>query len=150
MHIENNKNKIYPSMEAFNISEIINYYKLNSDDLARVLFPTVKYPKQAFDRVLKGEADLDIKQIEKLATYVGVLITDLFYTNTWKGSSENGYLTLIKENYKVKLNYNGVFISIYKDDKLIEQKISNVPDMTMREFIDFLDNTIKNYENGAN
>ena len=137
-------------MKQFNINRVIEYYKLNTEDLAKVLFPTVKYPKQAFDRVLKGETDLDIRQIETLASYVGVLVTDLFSADTWKGSSEDGCLTLLKGDYKVKLNYNGVFVSIYKNSELIEQKISNVPDMTMQEFMNYIDNFIKNYENGSN
>ena len=137
-------------MEQFNINSVIEHYKLNTEDLAKVLFPTVKYPKQAFDRVLKGETDLDIKQIETLASHIGVLVTDLFSAGTWKGSSEDGYLTMLKGDYKVKLNYNGVFVSIYKNNNLIEQKISNVPDMTMSEFINYLDNFIKSYENGSN
>lgn len=137
-------------MEQFNINSVIEHYKLNTEDLAKVLFPTVKYPKQAFDRVLKGETDLDIKQIETLASYIGVLVTDLFSAGTWKGSSEDGCLTMLKGDYKVKLNYKGVFVSIYKNNNLIEQKISNVPDMTMHEFISYLDNFIKFYENGSN
>ena len=137
-------------MEQFNINNVIEHYKLNTEDLAKVLFPTVKYPKQAFDRVLKGETDLDIKQIETLASYIGVLVTDLFSAGTWKGSSEDGCLTMLKGDYKVKLNYKGVFVSIYKNNNLIEQKISNVPDMTMHEFINYLDNFIKSYENGSN
>ena len=137
-------------MEQFNINSVIEHYKLNTEDLAKVLFPTVKYPKQAFDRVLKGETDLDIKQIETLASHIGVLVTDLFSAGTWKGSSEDGCLTMLKGDYKVKLNYKGVFISIYKNNNLIEQKISNVPDMIMHEFINYLDNFIKNYENGSN
>lgn len=135
-------------MEQFNINSVIEHYKLNTEDLAKVLFPTVKYPKQAFDRVLKGETDLDIKQIETLASHIGVLVTDLFSANTWKGSSEDGCLTMLKGEYKVKLNYKGVYVSIYKNNNLIEQKISNVPDMTVNEFINYLDNLIKNYENG--
>lgn len=137
-------------MEQFNIGNVIEHYKLNTEDLAKVLFPTVKYPKQAFDRVLKGETNLDIEQIERLASHIGVLVTDLFSANTWKGSHEDGCLTMQKGNYKVKLNYNGVFISIYKNNNLIEQKISNVPDMTMQQFVTYLDNFIKNYENGSN
>lgn len=137
-------------MEQFNINSVIEHYKLNTEDLAKVLFPTVKYPKQAFDRVLKGETNLDITQVEKLANYIGVLVTDLFSAGTWKGSSEDGCLTMLKGDYKVKLNYKGVFVSIYKNNNLIEQKISNVPDMTIQEFINFLDNLIKNYENGSN
>ena len=137
-------------MEQFNINSVIEHYKLNIEDLAKVLFPTVKYPKQAFDRVLKGETNLDIKQIETLASHIGVLVTDLFSAGTWKSSSEDGCLTMLKGDYKVKLNYNGVFVSIYKNNNLIKQKISNVPDMTMHEFINYLDNFIKSYENGSN
>lgn len=136
-------------MEQFNINNVIEHYKLNTEDLAKVLFPTVKYPKQALDRILKGEANLDITQVEKLANYIGVLVTDLFSTNTWKGFSEDKCLTLQKGQYKAKLNYNGVYLSIYKDNVLIEQKISNVPNMTVQEFINYLDNLIKNYEDGS-
>lgn len=137
-------------MEQFNISNVIEHYKLNTEDLAKVLFPTVKYPKQAFDRVLKGEANLDITQVERLASYIGVLVTDLFSANTWKGSSEDGCLVMLKGEYKVKLNYNGVYVSIYKNNNLISQNLSNVPSMTVQEFINYIDNFIKNYENGNN
>ncbi len=135
-------------MEQFNINSVIEYYKLNTEDLAKVLFPTVKYPKQAFDRVLKGEANLDVIQLERLASHIGVLVTDLFLIGTWKGSSEDGCIILLKGNYKVKLNYNGVYVSIYKNNELIYQKLSNVPEMTVEEFINYLDNFIKTYENG--
>lgn len=136
-------------MERFNINSVIEHYKLNTEDVAKALFPTVKYPKQALDRILKGEGNLDITQVEKLANYIGVLVTDLFSVDTWKSSAEDGCITLLKGQYKAKLNYNGVYLSIYKDNVLIEQKISNVPDMTIQEFINFLDNLIKNYENGS-
>lgn len=137
-------------MEQFNISNVIEHYKLNTEDLAKVLFPTVKYPKQAFDRVLKGEANLDITQVERLASHIGVLVTDLFSANTWKGSSEDGCLVMLKGEYKVKLNYNGVYVSIYKNNNLISQNLSNIPSMTVQEFINYIDNFIKNYENGNN
>lgn len=137
-------------MEQFNISNVIEHYKLNTEDLAKVLFPTVKYPKQAFNRVLKGEANLDITQVERLASHIGVLVTDLFSANTWKGSSEDGCLVMLKGEYKVKLNYNGVYVSIYKNNNLISQNLSNVPSMTVQEFINYIDNFIKNYENGNN
>lgn len=137
-------------MEHFNINNVIEHYNLNVENLAKVMFPNVKYPKQAFDRILKGEADLDIKQVETLASHIGVIVTDLFSVDTWKGISEDNYLTLLKGDYKVKLNYHGAFISIYKDNKLISQQIANAPSMTIQEFVEFLDNLIKNYSNGDN
>lgn len=135
--------------QRFNINNILEYYKLNPEDLAKVLFPSVKYPKQAFDRILKGEASLDTIQLERLANHLGILVTDLFSVNTWGGSSEDGCLILIKGNYKVKLNYNGVYMSIYHNNDLIYQKFSNIPAMTIAEFINYLNNFIKNYENGT-
>ncbi len=138
-------------MEQFNINKVIEYYNLNTEDLAKALFPNVKYPKLAFDRVLKGEANLDIIQIERLASYIGVLVSDLFSANTWKSSSEDGCLVMLKGEYKVKLNYNGVYVSIYKNNNLISQNLSSVPaTMTVLEFINYIDNFIKNYENGNN
>ena len=136
--------------KQFDINKVIAYYKLDPLDLAKVLFPFVKYPKQAFDRVLKDEANLDVVQVEKLANYIGVLVTDLFSADTWKSSTEDGCLTMLKGDYKVKLNYNGVYMSIYKNNKLIHQTLTNVPGMTVNEFIDFLNNFIKTYENGNN
>lgn len=136
--------------QKFNIGNVIEYYKLNTEELAKVLFPTVKYPKQAFDRILKGEATLDTTQLERLASHIGVLVSDLFCANTWKGESENGILTMLKGEYKVKLNYNGVFVSIYKNNTLIHQRIANIPQMTINDFINYLDNFIKDYENGIN
>lgn len=137
-------------MRQFDINRVVEYYKLNTEDIAKVLFPAVKYPKQAFDRVLKGETNLDVRQIEILASYIGVLVSDLFSVNNWKGSSENGCLILLKDDYKVKLNYEGAFISIYKNNELIEQKIFNAPAMTIQEFTNYIDNFIKNYKNGDN
>lgn len=137
-------------MERFNINDVIEHYKLDTNDLAKVLFPTVKYPKQALDRVLKGEASVDVVQIERLASHLGVLVADLFSVKTWKGGAEDGCLTLSKGEYKVKLNYNGVFLSIYKNNILLDHRISNVSGMTLHEFITLLDNFIKTYEYGSN
>lgn len=139
-------------MERFNINNVIDYYKLDVDDIAKVMFPNIKYPKQAFDRILKGEADLSITQVENLASHIGVLVTDLFSANTWKSSIEDGCIILERGEYKAKLNYNGVYLSIYKNTELLEQRISNVPSMTTHEFISYITNIVKrykNYENGT-
>ena len=144
-HIENKT-----SMNQFNINSVIEHYGLNIEELAKVLFPNVKYPKLAFDRIIKGEANLDITQIEVLASYIGVLVQDLFSVDTWKASYEDNCFTVTKGAYKVKLNYNGVFMFFYKDNKPIGENITNAPSMTIKEFVNYIDNFIKNYENGDN
>lgn len=137
-------------IEKFNINNVIEHYKLDVEILAKVLFPSVKYPKQAFDRVLKEETVLSTSQLESLASYLGVTISDLYSPGSWKDAIENGYLTFTKDEYKAKLNYNNVFLSIYKNNDLIHSVIGNIPNMTIGEFINYINNQIKNYENGNN
>lgn len=137
-------------MKQFDINKVIEHYKLDTQVIAPILFPNVKYPVQALNRILKGEANLDTEQVEHLAEFIGVIVTELFNVDTWKGSSEDGYLTLIKGPYKVKLNYNNVYISLYKNDSLIYQRLNNIQEMTFLEFINYITNIIKAYENGTN
>lgn len=133
-------------MEKFNIQKIIEHYSPNTEELGKVLFPYIKYPKQAFDRVLKGEANLDSHQIELLASYLGVFVSDLFSLDDWKGSWDNKHkcLTFIKGLYRVNLNYGGSFITVYKDGKMAYQEIKSRADsMSLTDFIQYINNLIK-------
>lgn len=134
-------------MEKFDINKIIAHYGIseNIPDLAKMFFPHVKYPKQAFDRVLKGETNLDVEQVQKLAEYLGILTHELFNIDSWKGTSESGCLTFTKDDFKVKLNYNNAFLSLYKNDKLVETRISSMPTMSLNDFINYIDELIKEY-----
>lgn len=131
-------------MTTFDINKIISLYNLDVDQLAQVLFPDVKYPKIALGRILKGEADMSISRLEKLAAYIGVKPSDLFLIDTWKDASENGYLMFKKGPFKAKVNYHGAFITLYKDGELVEQVIPG-SDMTVQDFVKFLDNLISKY-----
>lgn len=133
-------------MEQFNISKVIEKYKPDIDILAKLMFPNVKYPKQAFDRVLKGEAQLNSKQLEDLASYLGILVVDLFASTSWKSFNEDGCMCFSKGEYKAKLNYKGVYMTLYKNNEVIEQRVANIPDMKVQEFIEFLDEIISEYE----
>lgn len=133
-------------METFDIAKIIEQYAPDTEELSKVLFPHVKYPKQAFDRVLKGEANLDTKQLEILASYLGVLVSDLFSADGWKGAWDNTCrcITFVKGLYRVNLNYNGSFITVYKDNKVVDQKVKcNIEDMAFSDFIQYINNLIK-------
>lgn len=133
-------------METFNITKIMEQYAPNTDELSKVLFPHIKYPKQAFDRVLKGEANLDSEQITRLASYLGILVSDLFnLKDDWKGSYDTTKKCLIftKGEYKINLNYNGSFITVYKDNKVIHQEVKSRADsMTFEDFIRYINKFI--------
>lgn len=120
--------------QEFNINKVIEYYKLDVNEVAEALFPFIRYKKLALDRVLKGEASINTEQLQALAKIAGVLTSDLFNIDSWKGSAEDGCLTFLKGEYKAKLNYNGVWLSLYKNNELIKQEMFT-PNMTLDEFI---------------
>lgn len=120
--------------QEFNITKVIELYKLDVNEVAEALFPNVRYKKLALNRVLKGEAYINTEQLQALAKLTGVLISDLFNVDSWKGSTEDGCLTFLKGDYKAKLNYNGVWLSLYKNNELIKHEMFT-PNMTLDEFI---------------
>lgn len=131
-------------MKRFDINDAIAHYGLDIDELSRVLFPLAKFPKAALSRVMKHESNLDIVQLENMADYIGVTLTDLLSCDTWKGTSEDGCLTFVKGQYKVKLSYKGAYLSLYKGLDLIYREVANVPAMSVEEFISYVENIINN------
>lgn len=130
--------------QQFDINKVIEHYKLDSEDVAAALFPHVRYKKQALDRVLKGEASIDTDQLQALANLAGVFPHDLFVINNWQGKSEDNCLTFVNGEYKVKLNYNGVYLSLYKNNKLVHREIA-MPNMELSKFLTYISNLIKTY-----
>lgn len=130
--------------QTFNINKVIEHYKLDTNEVAEALFPHVRYKTLALNRVLKGEAYLDTQQIEVLAKLAGVLIQDLFTFNDWKGGYEDGCIIMVRGEYKVKLNYNGVYMTLTKGPKVITQEIVCPANISIDDFISHIDSLIKN------
>ena len=123
--------------QSFDLAKVIEHFKLDREEVETVLFPHVRYRKQALYRVLKGEGQLTVEQLQALANLSGVFIQDLFSLDTWKGGKEDNCLTFLKGEFKVKLNYNGVFLSIYKGTTLVHQEI-NSSNKTLQEFLSYI------------
>lgn len=132
-------------MEQFNLPEILQAYKVDQNKVAEHLFPDTKYPMYALKRILKGESYLNSEQIIALASYIGVTVADLFCVDgNYKISSKNGYFTLSKGSYDIKINCNGSYISIFKNDELVNNFVSNTYNMTLSELIVLLEGLLKN------
>lgn len=129
-------------MAQFNIKKILELYDLDKVALAKQLFPTAKYPMSAFNRIIREEAELNVGQLEKLADFLGIVVSDLFAPDSWKGLSENGYLIFVKGVYKARINYNNSFLSIYStaDNTLISKHVINTKTLTIDELVCYLDN----------
>lgn len=131
-------------METFNIKKVIEAYNPDIEKLAKALFPNIAYPRQAFNRILKGEANLDTQQLSKLAQYLGVTVSNLFMVDDteWSLISKPGEysLTFTKGEYKAILI--GQQLSVYKNDALINVLIIDKKATTIMELIKMLDSSI--------
>ena len=130
--------------QTFAINKVIKHYKLDANEVAEALFPHVRYKNLALNRVLKGEAFLDTHQLQTLAKLAGVIIYDLFTFDDWKSKQEDECLVLIRGEYRIKLNYNGVFLTLMKGHNVITQEITSPKNMSLHDFISHINSLIKN------
>lgn len=133
-------------MEKFDINKVIACYQPDLDVLAKLLFPGAKYPKQALTRIIKGEAELDAQQLVVLASHLGIMVQDLFAETAWSSFNEEGCICFQRGRYKAKLNYKGVYLTLYDNDNVIGQYMGDIPNMEVRAFISYIDELIKEYE----
>lgn len=132
-------------MKKFDVNKIIEQYNIDAQDLAKWLFPNVKYPKLAFDRVLKGETNLDIEQVAILAKYIGVTVVDLFINESWRSSFRDNLMLLTKGDYAVEFDPKCTFIRVYKNGEFVDNVLVNLQQTSFEEFINYIDNIIKRY-----
>lgn len=135
------------TLQQFNLEDIIQHNSLDIEELSKMLFPHVKYPRQAFDRVLKHETDLDVSQLHILANFIGVFVSDLFNIETWKGGSTNKLITLTNGVYKAVVSENRSLVTLYKNDEVLGTYISNIDVVTISQFINIINKMIESYEN---
>lgn len=128
------------------IFKIIKHYGQDINVVAKVLYPNVRYPRLALDRIKKGEADLSMSQLYRLADFLGLFVTDLFDFDTWKGSGlDNDAITFTKGEYTALIHPNGL-ISMRKGHKVIYNGTIN-SNTTIDDLLTTLNKIIDNGNN---
>jgi len=127
------------------ILKLVKDTGLALDDVAKELFPTNSYPLKSLKRIIKGKADLSYTQLVKLASLLGISLSELFADSSWVyvGSQE---ATLTKNGYTAKLHFNknGTLVSTLTDNKgFYVDKLITKAHITLSEYINLLDKTIK-------
>ena len=136
-------------MSAFNITQLINTYSLNEDDLAKELFPNNKFPKVALARIISGISFLDTNQIEILARIINVQPGDLLKSQHWTSTDINIYdtetITFKKNNFRVELSLKTLVSNIYSSDKLIaSETLISDKNIKLSEYLELVNRTIIN------
>ena len=129
-------------MGKFDLATIIEEYGLDNDSLCKVLFPNLQYPNMALNRILKGEGDLDSKQLIDLAEFIGIEPSGLF-KSMWKGSiAANGRICLTKGVFSVQYDDSNIYY--YKHGTQIGKENNEPLCLDIKNFIEHIDEYIKN------
>ena len=136
-------------MSNFNLTAIIEQYKLEPKSLAAELFPGNAYPVPALKRVLEGEALLNTDQISKLSHLTGIPIYDLFTGEKWKGvaSKDAEVMTLENGDFKASLNRKTWVTKLYHKNSIFhESGIMDGDLVRMSVYLSELDKLILNHK----
>ena len=140
-HIKNENN-----MEHLDIKKILETYNISAKDAANIMFPNNDYPMNALNRILKGDSQVNCRQIAALAAYIGVPVGDLFLLDKhWKGSFEDGAMVLVKDDLRVVLN-NSV-LTVFKGPTQLAYEYVQSKIIPVSEFINHIEQLIKTNNN---
>lgn len=126
-----------------NVKDVIKQSGLNTDEVARHLFPTNKFPKLAFNRILEGKAFLDSSQMSKLATLANITVSEL-YGGQWKQISKGDIITFTSNSYRAELNIKTWVTRIFDNDSLFHETVINSGATTLSAYIQELNLIIAN------
>jgi len=134
---------------VINLKSIIKKSNIKKEYIACELFPENKFPIMALDRVIRGDSELDSKQISKLASLLDVSIDQLF-NNNWKGKSNNKSIVFEKGEYRAELSISKWITRIYHNESLFHETVM-IPDfIKLSDYINMLDEIINNYKEKEN
>ena len=140
------------------IERMCELYDKSLSDLADELFPDKRSRVLMLKKYVDDESRFTLKQLSIVAKFFGMTESELLdfdgtYKDqiSWKGTSENGCLAFHFKNYKAILNFDGVFLRIYKDNVIIHEEISmTTPALSIGAFTDFLTLKIQQHESVSN
>lgn len=132
-------------MRRVDLPAIVEKHKLDTGELAELLFPVNKHKTLALNRVLKGESQLDADQLSRLAAFLNMPI-DALYGSTWvvvpkskKQRYENG-------EYIAEIDPASGITKIFHKKSLLFQEVIHAGATTIMDFFKQLDLIILNFK----
>lgn len=135
-------------MAHIELSKIVEEFKLDTDTLAKILFPDNKFPKSALDRILKDQTKLDSDQIAILADYLAINVQDLYSFRNWRGGTfKNNVLTLTRGKFKANFNIETFKTTLLFNTEVIDEIVLSSKSISLYEYVEMLDKKISEYIN---
>lgn len=138
-------------MQTIDLASILEKSEVSKKELAKLLFPSHKYPGLAINNVLKGELKLDSEQISKLSSFTGISIEDLFQISKWKMESLKGQIEFSNGEFKALLNTETWITKIFCNDSMFHESVIHAGTIPLSEYIKQINELIsKHKENEQN
>jgi hypothetical protein len=134
-------------MKTINLSKIIKDNNLKVKEVAQELFPNIKYPKLALDRILRGESRLDSDQLSRLSMYTGMSIEQIYTGENWqKPEARGNLLTLHSGEYRAEINTDSWTTKLFHKQTIMHDLVIHQKAITLDNYINDLNTRINNYK----
>lgn len=134
-------------MNTIDLNKIITDHDLDVKELAAELFPGIKYPKLALDRVLKGESYLDTNQLSRLSLYTGQPIETLMTGKNWIALAYNKENAIVFESgdYRAELDLMTWITKLFHKNSIFHESVITKSTIPLNEYLEQISNLIDNH-----
>lgn len=132
---------------SIDIKAAIEKSGLDYAEAAEQIFPDNVHPRLALNRVVKGEAFLNERQIRKLAALTGSTVAELFGESVWKSTRKHDTLVFTSKDFKAELNVATWETKIFHNETLFHDSVIHSGFIPLSEYISKLNELITNYLN---
>ena len=130
-----------------NVKKILEDRGVKKSEMARLLFPDVKFPLRAFSRILTGEAELSASQVHMLAEHLGCDIVDLYEPDRWiwDNTKDGKHIFIYGTNFRVEVDLNTWESILSYKHEVIERGIFCNGNTPIGEFFDLMRSKIQDW-----
>lgn len=130
-----------------NVKKLVEDKGIKKTEVAKLLFPDVKFPLRAFARILTGEAELSASQIPILAEKLGCEIADLYEPDRWLWSDtkDGKHVFIYGKDFRVEIDLNTWETILYYNGEVIERGIFCSGQTPIGEFFGLMKSKIQDW-----
>lgn len=109
---------------TIDISRVLQDRDVNKKALSQLLFPKIKFPEKAFDRIVSGVAELSASQVSLLAQFLGCEINDLYDHDKWlrNNSWDANRVFIYGRGFRAEYNTQTGEALIFSNNQLIDKE----------------------------
>lgn len=134
-------------MKTIDLQRIMDRGGFKTTQMGKLLFPSNKYPNVALKRVLNGETLLDSDQIIRLASFLGVAVSELYGVHGWKYKTENGIYKMENGDFTAELDTKSWTTKIFHKDSVFHEEVIHEGTTTLSEYVTKLNELITKFKN---